>query len=57
MLSFDLSCGVYVTYCPESSVVNASGTGQLQANPPMACPRLSPGKSTKRVVTTMGSND
>ena len=36
---------------------NASGTGQLQANPPVVTPRLRLGKPTQRIVTTMGSND
>ena len=34
-----------------------SGSGQLQANPHVAGPWLSPGKPTRRAVTTMGSND
>ena len=38
-----------------ASVVHASGTGQLQANPHVAGPWLSPGKPTRRAVTTMGS--
>ena len=33
-------------------VVHASGTGQLQANPPVTYPM-----PTRRAVTTMGSND
>ena len=40
-----------------ASVVHASGSGQLQANPHVAGPWLSPGKPTRRSVTTMGSND
>ena len=40
-----------------ASVVHASGSGQLQANPHVAGPWLSPGKPTRRAVTTMGSND
>ena len=40
-----------------ASVVHASGTRQLQANPHVAGPWLSPGKPTRRAVTTMGSND
>ena len=40
-----------------ASVVDASGSGQLQANPHVAGPWLSPGKPTRRAVTTMGSND
>ena len=42
---------------PDASVVHASGSGQLQANPHVACLWLSPGKPTRRAVTTMGSND
>ena len=42
---------------PDTSVVHASGSGQLQANPQVAGPRLSPGKSTRRVATAMGSNN
>ena len=50
-------------HCPSkwialhASVVHASGSKQLQANPHVAGPWLSPGKSTRRAVTTMGSND
>ena len=40
-----------------ASVVHASGSGQLQANPHVAGPWLSPWKPTRRAVTTMGSND
>ena len=40
-----------------ASVVRASGSGQLQANPHVAGPWLSPGKPTRRAITTMGSND
>ena len=40
-----------------ASVVHASGSGKLQANPHVAGPWLSPGKPTRRAVTTMGSND
>ena len=40
-----------------ASVVHASGSGQLQANPYVAGPWLSPGKPIRRAVTTMGSND
>ena len=43
--------------CPDASVVHASGSGQLQANPHVARPWLSPGKPTQRAVSTMGSND
>ena len=52
-----LRCSVSVVVCPDDSVVHASGSGQLQANPHMACPWLSPGKPTRRAVATMGSND
>ena len=41
----------------DTSVVHASGAGQLQANSPVAGPRFSTGKPTCRVVRTMGSND
>ena len=44
-------------YCPDASVVHASGSGQLQANSHVAGPWLSPGKPTLRAVTTMRSND
>ena len=37
--------------------VHASGSGQLQANPHVAGPWLSPGKPTRGAVTTMWSND
>ena len=40
-----------------ASVVHASGSGQLQANPHVAGLWLSPGKPTRRAVITMGSND
>ena len=40
-----------------ASVVHASGSRQLQANSHVAGPWLSPGKPTRRAVTTMGSND
>ena len=36
---------------------DASGSGQLLANPHVAGPWLSPGKPTQMVVATMGSND
>ena len=42
---------------PDACVFNASGTGQLLANPPVAGPRLSPEKSTRMAVTMIGSND
>ena len=41
----------------QASVVHTSGSEQLQANPHVAGPWLSPGKPTRRAVTTMGSND
>ena len=41
----------------DASVVHASGSGQLQANPHPHPPWLSPGKPTRRAVTTMESND
>ena len=44
-------------HCPNASVVQALGTEQLQANPPVVGPRLSPGKSTQRAITTMRHND
>ena len=40
-----------------ASVVHASDSGQLQANPHVTDPWLSPGKPTRRAVTMMGSND
>ena len=46
-----------MTVALHASVVHASGTGQLLANPHVAGPWLSPGKPTRRAVTTMGSND
>ena len=42
---------------PKASVVHASGSGHLHANPHVAGPWLSTGKPTRRAVTTMGSND
>ena len=44
-------------YCLCPSVVHASGSGQLQANPHVAVLWLSPGKPTRRVVTAVGSSD
>ena len=41
----------------DAPVVHASGSGQLRANLHMAGPWLSPGRSTRRAVTTMGSDD
>ena len=48
---------IYHNNALHASVVHASGSGQLQANPHVAGPWLSPGKPTRRAVTTMGSND
>ena len=48
---------MYILRCPDVSVVNASGSGQLQANPHVAGPWLSPGKPTRRAATTIGSNN
>ena len=48
---------VLVQYCPDASIVHASGSGQLKANSHVAGPWLSHGKSTRRAVATMGSND
>ena len=45
-----LFTSLHVMLCPDASVVHASGSGQLQANPHVAGPWLSP-------VATMGSND
>ena len=42
---------------PDASVDNASGSEQLQANKHVAGPWLSPGKPTRRAVTTMATND
>ena len=44
-------------YSADASVVHASGSEQLQANPHVAGPWLSHGKPTQMAVTTMGSND
>ena len=43
--------------CPDAFVVHASGPGQLQTSPPVADLRLSAGKPTRRMVTTMECND
>ena len=51
-----LQCCTY-TDLSDASVVHYSGSGHLQANPHVAGPWISPGKSTRRAVTTMGSND
>ena len=50
-------CNAVVISTLHVSVVHASGSGQLQANPHVAGPWLSPGKPTRRAVTTMVSND
>ena len=47
----------YAIVLPDASVVHASGSGQFQANPHVAGPWHSPGKPTRRAVTTMGCND
>ena len=47
---------VVVEACPDASVIHAFGSGQLQANPHMVGPWLSPEKPTRRAVTTTGSN-
>ena len=46
-----------ILYCPDASVVHAFGSRLLQANPHVVGSWLSPGKITRRAVTTMGSND
>ena len=46
-----------VNHCPDFSVVHASGTGRLLANPHVACQWLFTWKSTRMAVITMGSND
>ena len=48
---------VIIFNSPDTSVVHASGSGQLQANPHVVGPWLSHRKPTRRAVTTMGSND
>ena len=48
---------IYIYIYPDASVVHASGSGQLQANPHVAGPWLFPGKSTRRALTTIMSND
>ena len=48
---------IQIFCCPDASVVHVSGSGQLQANPHVEGPWLSPGKPTRRVVTMMGSDD
>ena len=47
----------YYYHCSDASVVHASGSGQLQANPHVAGPWLSLGKPIRRAITTMGSKD
>ena len=47
----------WCTGTPDASVVHASGSRQLQADPHVAGLWLSPGKPTRRAVTAMGSND
>ena len=47
----------HINSCPDASVVHASGSGQLQANPHVAGPWLSHGRPTRRAVTTMGYNN
>ena len=46
-----------VLHSHDASVVHASGSGQLQANPHVAGPWLSPGKPTRRAVTMTELND
>ena len=52
-----LSSVMDVLHALHASVVHASGSGQLQANPHVAGPWHSPGKPTRWAVTTIGSND
>ena len=53
-----LSFIVHVVFqSPDAFFVLASGFGQLQANPHVVGPRLSPGKPTRRAVSMVGSND
>ena len=40
---------------PDDSVVHSSGIGQLQANPPVAGSRRSPGKPIQQAATMMGN--
>ena len=54
---FIVSVLLHTVLHTDASVVHASGARQLQANPHVAGPWLSPGKPTRREVTTMGSND
>ena len=55
MCGIGAMCGADVAL--HASVVHASGSGQLQANPHVVGQWLSPGKPSQRAVTTMGSND
>ena len=56
--TLSLSTSMYYRYIARyASIVHASGSGQLQANPHVAGPWLSPGKTTRRAVATMRSND
>ena len=41
---------------PDAYVVHAFSAGQLLANRPVAGPKLSPGKPTKRALAVMESN-
>ena len=50
-------CLYVIIFRYDDLVVRASGSGQLQANPHVSGPLLSPGKSTSRAVSTIGSND
>ena len=52
-----LSTQVYDLVRPKASVIHTSGSGQLQANQHVTGPWISPGKPSRRAVTTMGSND
>ena len=44
-------------FTSDTSVVHASGIAPLQATPPVAGPKLSPGMLTRKALTKMGSND
>ena len=46
-----------IVFHPDAAIVHASGIGQLQANPPVAGLRTSPGKQTLRAESSMGAND
>ena len=56
-LSDFLSIDVRGFQANPASNVHASGIGQLQALPPVACLRLSTGKPTRRAVAMMRPND